>query len=106
MFTAITSPAALIYVEVDLFNKLRNLGPASSQMLVSAGILSEAQLSEMGSVSAYLAVKATGRKPSLNLLWAIEGALTDRDWKEVSRNEKTSLLMQLDDYERRKNEMS
>ena len=54
----------------------------------------------MGSVSAYIAVKAAGCKPSLNLLWAIEGALTDRDWKEISRDERTSLLIQLDDYER------
>ncbi len=58
----------------------------------------------MGSVAAYLAVKKTGGSPSLNLLWAIEGALTDRDWKEVSRNERTSLLFQLDDNERRENE--
>ena len=48
----------------------------------------------------YIAVKAAGCKPSLNLLWAIEGALTDRDWKEISRDERTSLLIQLDDYER------
>lgn len=71
-------------------------------MLVSAGILSEEQLRDLGSVSAYIAVKAAGCKTSLNLLWAIEGALTDRDWKEVSRSEKTSLLIQLDDYERQK----
>lgn len=70
-------------------------------MLLSAGIRSEEQLRDMGAVSAYIAVKAAGCTPSLNLLWAIEGALTDRDWKEVSRDERTSLLIQLDDYERR-----
>lgn len=83
------------------FGKLRNLGEASSQMLLSAGIHSVEQLRGMGSVAAYIAVKAAGRKPSMNLLWAIEGALTDRDWKEISRDERTSLLMQLDDCERR-----
>ncbi|MGJ0490727.1 TfoX/Sxy family protein [Methylobacter sp.] len=83
-----------------MFSKFRNLGKASSQMLMSAGIGSEKQLRDMGAVSAYIAVKAAGHKPSLNLLWAIEGALTDRDWKEVSRDERTSLLIQLDDYER------
>lgn len=84
-----------------MFSKLRNLGKASSQMLLSAGIRTEKQLRDMGAVSAYVAVKASGCKPSLNLLWAIEGALTDRDWKEVSRDERTSLLVQLDDYERK-----
>jgi DNA transformation protein len=65
-------------------------------MLLSAGIRSEQQLRDMGAVAAYLAVKATGHTPSLNLLWAIEGALTDRDWRAVSRDQRTSLLMQLD----------
>ena len=83
-----------------MLSKLRNLGEASSQMLSSAGICSEEQLCDMGSVSAYIAVKAAGCKPSLNLLWAIEGALTGRDWKEISREQRTSLLMQLGDYER------
>lgn len=83
-----------------MFSQLRNLGPASSQMLLSAGITSEQQLRNLGTVAAYLAVKAAGGRPSLNLLWAIAGALTDRDWKEVSREERTSLLMQLDDGER------
>ncbi|WP_219118622.1 TfoX/Sxy family protein [Janthinobacterium sp. UMAB-56] len=82
-----------------MFHKLRNLGMASSQMLYFAGIRSEDQLRAMGTVAAYLAVTKAGCSPSLNLLWAIEGALTDRDWTDVSRNERTSLLFQLDDYE-------
>jgi len=38
--------------------------------------------------------------PSLSLLWALEGALTDRDWKEVARKDRTSLLILLDDHEK------
>lgn len=82
-----------------MFRTLRNLGKASSEMLLSAGIRSEKQLRDMGAVSAYIAVKESGCKPSLNLLWALAGALTDRDWKEVSKNDRTSLLMQLDAFE-------
>ena len=70
-------------------------------MLRSAGIHSEQQLRDMGAVAAYAAVKTAGCRPSLNLLWALEGALTERDWKEVSREQRTSLLIALDDYERR-----
>ena len=51
----------------------------------------------MGSVAAYVAVKNACLAPSLNLLWALEGALTDRDWKDVAKNDRTALLMQLDD---------
>lgn len=83
-----------------MLSKLRNLGEASSRMLSSAGICSEDQLRDMGSVLAYIAVQAAGCKPSLNLLWAIEGVLTGRNWKEISRDQSTSLLMQVDDCER------
>lgn len=69
-------------------------------MLLAAGIQSEGQLRALGPVAAYFAVKKAGYSPSLNLLWAIECALTDRDWKDVAKHERTSLLMQLDDYER------
>jgi len=79
---------------------LRNLGPASIRMLEAANVSSEADLRALGSVKAFLAVKRAGCSPSMNLLWAIEGALSNRDWKEVSREERTFLLFQLDDYER------
>lgn len=68
-------------------------------MLAKAGIKTDGQLAAAGSVAAYLAVKCAGCSPSLNLLWAIEGALTDRDWKDVARNDRFRLLMQLEDAE-------
>jgi DNA transformation protein len=83
-----------------MFNHLRNLGKVSSEMLLSTGIRSEEHLRTMGAVSAYRAVEAAGIRPSLNLLWALEGALSDRDWRFVSRVERTALLMQLDDAKR------
>ncbi|WP_374347492.1 TfoX/Sxy family protein [Chitinimonas sp.] len=75
---------------------LANLGKASAAMLAQAGIESEAQLRELGAVAAFLAVKRAGAKPSLNLLWALEGALSGRDWKQVARDDRTALLIQLD----------
>jgi DNA transformation protein len=79
---------------------MRNLGPASARMLHAAGITSAADLRSMGAVAAYVAVQRCGGKPSLNLLWALEGALTDRDWKAVSREDRTALLLALDDATR------
>ena len=76
---------------------LRNLGPASWRMLARAGIVRAAQLNELGAARAYVTVERAGARPSLNLLWAIEGALTGRDWKAVAATERTRLLMQLDD---------
>ncbi|MFP5348353.1 MAG: TfoX/Sxy family DNA transformation protein [Gammaproteobacteria bacterium] len=81
---------------------MRNLGPRSRGMLANAGIVSDAQLKAMGAVAAFIAVKRAGGKPSLNLLWALEGALTNRDWKEVARRDRLSLLTQLEAAEARR----
>lgn len=80
---------------------LRNLGPASLRMLQRAGIGSAAQLRTLGAARAFVAVKRAGAKPSLNLLWALEGALTDRPWREVAKAERLSLLLQVEDEEKR-----
>lgn len=80
---------------------MRNLGPRSREMLAKAGIVSDAQLKAMGAVAAFIAVKRAGGKPSLNLLWALEGAITNRDWKEVAREDRSSLLTQLEAAEAR-----
>ena len=78
---------------------LPNLGPASERMLHAAGICTPAALRALGAVPAFVAVRQAGQQPSLNLLWALEGALSGRDWKSVAQQERTALLMQLDDLE-------
>ncbi len=78
---------------------LPNLGPASERVLHAAGIHTPAALRALGSVPAFVAVRQAGQQPSLNLLWALEGALSGRDWKSVAQQERTALLMQLDDLE-------
>ena len=76
--------------------QLPNLGPKSIQMLASAGIHSLDQLQRLGSVAAYVQVKKVAPAASLNLLWALEGALTGLHWQDVARDHRTSLLMALD----------
>lgn len=75
---------------------LPNLGPKSQAMLAAAGIHTLAQLRDLGSVRAYLRVKQTGANASLNLLWALEGALTGLSWQEVAREHRLSLLLELE----------
>lgn len=76
---------------------LRNLGPASAAMLVKAGIRTPAQLRQLGAVRAFDRVRRIDPKASLNLLWAIEGALSDRPWQLVAEVDQASLLMALED---------
>jgi DNA transformation protein len=61
-----------------LIATLPNLGPKSQQVMAGAGITSVEHLRNMGSVAAYVRAKRTGANVSLNLLWALEGALTDQ----------------------------
>lgn len=69
-------------------------------MLATAGIHGRADLERLGPVQAYLRVKAAGHNASLNLLWAMEGALTGKDWRVVAREERTRLLLALDAAQR------
>ena len=62
-----------------------------------AGIRTEEQLRALGAVRAYVMVKRSGGDASLNLLWALEGALTNRSWREVAKTERLSLLLQVEE---------
>ena len=81
-----------------------NLGPALARMLERAGITTFSQLRQVGSVAAFAAVKEAGEPVSFNLLWAPEAALSNLTWQEVARIHRTSLLLALDDHQRRRRE--
>lgn len=76
---------------------LPGLGPKSEAMLASANIRDVSTLRELGAVQAFLAVKRRDPSASLNLLWALEGAITGRRWQDVARDDRARLLMALDD---------
>jgi DNA transformation protein len=69
-------------------------------MLARAGITSVLQLTQLGSVVAYAMTKRANGNVSLNLLWAIESALSGEPWQEVARLHRTSLLLALEEYEK------
>jgi DNA transformation protein and related proteins len=76
-----------------------NLGPKSAAVLARAGVKSAEHLAALGSVAAFAMVRRLGTGASLNLLWAIEGALCGESWQAVAREHRTSLLLALDSYE-------
>lgn len=79
---------------------LTNLGPKSQDMLAKAGITTAQELTRLGAVMAYAKAKAACPKASLNLLWALEGALSGRPWQQVAETDRASLLMALEDVQR------
>ena len=77
--------------------KLPNIGPKSAQWLESVGIRTDDDLEELGAVEAYRRVKARypGRV-SLNLLWALQGALLDLPWNELPPEMKSKLQKEIE----------
>ena len=73
---------------------LRNIGPKSTQWLKSVGIQTAEDLSEVGAVEAYLRVKAAyPDKVSLNMLYALQGALIGLPWNELPPDIKADLCV-------------
>ncbi|MBL8341394.1 MAG: TfoX/Sxy family DNA transformation protein [Rubrivivax sp.] len=76
-------------------------------MLEAAGIRTAADLRRLGAVAAFARVRAHARPahgrrgtgPSLNLLWALEGALTGLPWQQVAREHRLSLTLALEEHE-------
>ena len=75
---------------------LPGLGPKSEQALKAAGIATVDQLRSLGSVRAYLKVKEHWPGASLNLLWALEGAIAGLPWQVVAKEHRLSLLLALE----------
>ena len=76
---------------------MRNLGPKSRAWLAGLGIHDAEALRRADPFRVYARLKAQGVPVSLNLLYALIGALEDRDWREVQRSERSSILLRLDD---------
>ena len=76
--------------------QLRNIGPKSAAWLRQVGLRSAGDLVAAGSVQAFLKVKRAGFKPSLNLLYALEGALLDCHWQEVPEARRLVLVAELE----------
>ena len=78
----------------------RGIGPRSAGMLHATGIATLNQLQDIGAVRAYALVKRTNCKRSLNLLWALEGAISGEHWLLIAKSHRTSLLLALEDAEK------
>jgi DNA transformation protein and related proteins len=83
----------------DPLAALPNLGPRSASMLRKGGIRDVETLRRLGPVRAYWMVKRKGLKPSLNLLYALAGALTNTHWAKLPRDERSRLLLEADALE-------
>jgi hypothetical protein len=74
--------------------KLRNIGPKSMAWLRQTGVRSLDDLKAVGSLAAFVRVKRAGFKPSLNLLYALEGAILDCHWQDVPEERRSLLILE------------
>lgn len=74
-------------------DKLRNVGPKSAAWLRQVGVRTQADLEALGAVDAFIKVKRAGFRPSLNLLYALEGALLGCHWQQVPEDRRGELLL-------------
>lgn len=74
--------------------RLLNIGAKSGAWLRQVGLRTHEDLAAIGSLEAYLRVKRAGFKPSLNLLYALEGALMGCHWQQVDATRRSELATQ------------
>ncbi|MBJ6978458.1 TfoX/Sxy family protein [Luteimonas sp. MC1895] len=72
--------------------KMRNIGPKSAAWLRQVGLRTPEDLIDAGPLEAFMRIKRAGFKPSLNLLYSLEGALRDCHWQDVPDDRRVELV--------------
>ena len=73
-------------------DKIRNVGPKSAAWLRQVGVRTHDDLVKLGPVEAFMKVKRAGFRPSLNLLYALAGAIEDCHWTDLPDGRKAALV--------------
>ncbi len=73
--------------------KIKNIGPKSMAWLRQTGIRTQADLEAAGSLAAYVRIKRAGFKPSLNMLYAMEGAILGCHWQDIPAERRSELIL-------------
>lgn len=78
-------------------SELSGLGPVSVAMLGKVGVTSAAQLRKADIFQLFKKIKTLNPRTSINLLYALLGAVDNQDWRVVARERRTEVLMRLED---------
>jgi DNA transformation protein len=73
--------------------KIRNIGPKSMAWLRQTGVRTQQDLETVGALAAYVRIKRAGFKPSLNLLYALEGAILGCHWQSIPDARRSELIL-------------
>jgi TfoX-like protein len=76
----------------DPLARMKNLGPISAARLRAVGIDSPEELRRIGAVEAFVKLKeGLPFDISLVFLYALQGAVTDTDWRQLSESTRARL---------------
>src|SRR5690606_21093775 len=75
---------------------LRNIGPKTTALLRQVRLHRRADLRGADSVEAFLRVRRAGFKPTLNLLYSLEGALQGCHWQSLPREQREALAAEVE----------
>lgn len=82
--------------EPSRIKDLPNLRLSTERLLKRAGIDSVEELQNQGALAAFKALRAThGKSVSIDLLWSLEGALTNTHWTVIPPQRRNELLNEL-----------
>lgn len=76
---------------------MMGLGRMSWNMLSAIGITSPEALRARDPFEVYATLHRMKVTRSVNMLYALIGALEDKHWQEIARDRRTEILMRLDD---------
>jgi DNA transformation protein and related proteins len=84
----------------DMIESMRNLNPRISQQLASVEINTIEKFRSMGAVASYISLLRGCTNVGPNMLYALEGALTNTHWEVVAREQGPRLQQELAQYEK------
>lgn len=72
-------------------SELTNFGPTSQQWLNAIGVHTKSDLVRLGSIHAYRLMKERGFNVTMNMVYAMEGAILGIRWDELPEKLKAEL---------------
>lgn len=80
---------------------MNNFGPASEKWLNAIGVFTMSDLVRLGSIHAYRLMKERGFNVTLNMLYAMEGAILGVPWNQVPDRLKAELKTAIGETKKR-----
>ncbi len=77
-------------------SNLKNIGEVSEKMLNSIDVFTREDIEDLGPVTIYFILKSRGFDVSMNMVYALQGAIMNLHWNELPSNVKNILVEQVE----------